>query len=109
VGRESAAAVFQKILVALVGFLGRGEAGKHAHRPQLASVASRVNAARVRRLTRIAKILLVVPVDGQIGLGVEASDGRIRDRAEASMAVLVEVGAGGSANRFFGRLGEGGR
>ena len=100
--REPAAAVFEQIFVALVGFFGRGEAGEHAHRPELAAVAGRMNAARVGRLAGIAEVLIVVPVGGQIGLGVEAADRDVRDGAEAGVAVLVEVGAGGSADRLFG-------
>ena len=106
---ESAAAVFEKIFVALVGFFGRGEAGEHAHRPQLAAVAGRVNAARVGRLAGIAEVLIVVPVGGKIGLGVEAADRDVRDGAETRVAMLVEVGAGGSADRLFGSLVERGR
>src|SRR5208283_5756415 len=86
---ESAAAVFEQVFVALVGFFGRGEAGEHAHRPQSAAVAGRVNAARVGRLAGITEVLLVVPVDGEIGLCVEAADRSIRDGAETSAAVLV--------------------
>src|ERR1700687_2445384 len=96
---ESAAAVFEKILVALVGFFGRGEAGEHAHRPQLAAVAGRVNAARVGRFARVAEVLLVVPVGGEIGLGAEAANRSVRNRAEPRVSVLVEVGAGGGAER----------
>src|ERR1019366_3219156 len=106
---ESAATVFEKIFIALVGFFGRGEAGEHAHRPELAAVAGRVNAARVGRLAGIAEILIVIPVSGKIGLGVEAANRRVRDGAETSVAVLVEVRAGGSANWFFGSLVERGR
>src|SRR5260370_8460196 len=61
---ESAAAVFEKIFIALVRFLGRGEAGEHTHRPELAAIASRVNAARVGRLAGIAEVLLVIPIAG---------------------------------------------
>ena len=107
--RESAAAMFEKIFVALVGFFGRGEAGEHAHRPELAAVAGRVNAARVGRLAGIAEVLIVVPVGGKIGLRVETANRGVRDRAEAGVAVLVEVGAGGRADGFFGSLVEGGR
>ena len=59
--RESAAAVLQQILVTLVGFLRRSKAGEHAHGPELAAIAGRVNAAGVGRLAGIAEILVVVP------------------------------------------------
>ena len=75
--REPAAAMFQQIFVALVGFFGRSEAGEHAHRPELAAIAGRVNAARVGRLAGIAEILVVVPVGGKIGLRVEPADRRV--------------------------------
>jgi hypothetical protein len=107
--REPAAAVLEKIFVALVGFFRRGEAGEHAHRPELAAVAGCVNAARVGRLARVAEILIVIPVGGEIGLGVEAADRDVRDGAETGAAVFVEVGAARSANRFFGSLVERGR
>src|ERR1700675_2818910 len=106
---ESAAAVFEKIFVTLVRFFGRGEAGEHAHGPELAAVAGRVNAARVGRLAGITEVLLVIPIGGEISLGVKAADRSVRDRAETRVAMLVEVGAGGSADRFFGRLVERGR
>ncbi len=101
---ESAAAVFEEIFVALVRFFRRCEAGEHAHRPEFAAIAGRVNAARVGRLAGIAEVFFVIPIGGEIGLRVEAADRRIGDRAETRMAVLVEVGAGRSADRFFGRF-----
>src|SRR5208283_1154849 len=82
----------------------RSEAGEHTHRPKLAAVASRVNAACVRRLAGVAEVLVVVPVGGKISLRVETADRRIRNGAEAGVAVLVEVSAGRSAKRFFGSL-----
>ena len=71
---EAAAAVFEEIFVALVRFFGRGEAGEHTHRPKLAAVAGRVNAARVGRLARIPEVLLVIPIGGEISLGVKAAN-----------------------------------
>src|SRR5208283_964369 len=99
---KASAAVLEQILRALVGFLGRGEAGEHAHGPELAAVSGRVNAARVGRLAGVAEILIVVPVGGEIGLRVKAADGDIRNGAEAGVAVGVAVGAGGRADGLLG-------
>jgi hypothetical protein len=55
-------------------------------------------------LAGIAEILIVIPVGGEIGLGVEAANGDVGDRAETRVAVLVEVGAGGRADRLFRSL-----
>jgi hypothetical protein len=57
-------------------------------------------------LAGIAKILIVVPVGRQIGLRVEAANRGVRDGAETRVPVLVEIGAGGSADRFFRSLSE---
>ena len=102
--RQSAAAVLQQILVALVGFLRRGEAGELPHGEKLAAITAGVNAACVRRLPGIAKILLVVPVVRQIGVRVEPANRNAGNGGEASVAVLVEIGARGRADRLLGRL-----
>ena len=106
---KPAAAVLEQILVALVGFLRRGEAGELAHGPELAAIAGGVNAAREGRLAGIAEILVVAPVLGQIGLRVEPANRHAGDRGEARVAVLVEIDAGGRADRALGRLLERGR
>ena len=51
---QSAAAVSQQILVALVRFFRRSEAGELAHGPQLAAIAGGMNAAGERRLAGVA-------------------------------------------------------
>ena len=99
--RKAAAAMFEQVLVTLVGLFGRGEAGELSHGPELAAVAGGVNAARVGRLAGIAEVLLVIPVGGQIGLRIEAARAR-PDSGEAGVAVLVAVGAGGRADGPLG-------
>ncbi len=70
----------------------------------LPAVAGGVNASRVRRLAGIAEVLVVAEIRRQVGLGVEAADRHSGNGGEAGVAVLVEVGAGGRADRLFGRL-----
>src|SRR5580658_10088139 len=101
--------MFEKIFVTLVGFFRRGETGEHAHCPKLAAITCGVNAARVGRLTGIAEILIVIPVGGKIGLGIETPDWSVGDGAETSLAVFAEVSACGGADWFFGSLLKGGR
>ena len=101
--------MLEQILVALIGFFGRCKTGEHAHGPELAAVAGRVNAARVGRLAGVAEILIVVPVGGEIGLRVKAADGHIRNCAETSVAVGLAVGAGGRADGLLGSFLDGGR
>ncbi len=101
--------MLEQILVALVGFFRRGEAGEHTHRPQLAAVPGSVNAAGVGRLARITQILFVIPIGGQIGLRIETANRDIRDRAEPGVAVLVEIGASRSSDGFFGSFLQRGR
>ena len=48
--REPGLALLQQIVVAAVGFFGRGEAGELPHGPELAAVHVAVDAARVRKL-----------------------------------------------------------
>jgi len=49
------AARLQQLLVALVGLVRRSEPGELAHRPQLAAVAGRMNAARIRERAGVAR------------------------------------------------------
>src|SRR5207237_5374399 len=91
--RQSAAAMFQQIFVALISFLRRREAGKLTHGIKLAAITGSVNAARERRLSGITQILLVVPVLRQVCLGVEPANGDTGNCGEASISVFVEVGA----------------
>ena len=70
---EPGAAGGDQILVALVGFLRRPEAGELAHRPQLAAVAARVDAAHVGKLAGIADLALVVDAGHILG-GIEPLD-----------------------------------
>ena len=53
---QPGAAGREQRLVALVGLLGRAEPGELPHRPELAAVAGRVDAARVRKLARVAEV-----------------------------------------------------
>ncbi len=99
---EALTAVRQQIFVALVGLLGRGEAGELAHGPHLAAIAGGVNAARVRRLAGIVQILVVAPVFGKIGLRIETANGHAGNGGEAGVAVLVEIDASGLANGLLG-------
>ena len=99
--RQSAAAVFQQIFVALIGFLGGREAGKLTHGVQLAAISGGVNAASIRWLPRIAQVLFVVPVLRQICLGVKSANGNSGNCGEAGISVLIEIGAGRCANRLL--------
>ena len=99
----------EQILVALVGLLGRGEAGELAHGPHLAAIAGGVNAARVRRLAGIVEVLVVLPVFGKIGGRVEAANRHAGDGGVAGVAVLVKIDAGGRADRLLGSLLQRGR
>src|SRR5262249_34353531 len=98
---ESATAVSEEILVALVGLFRRSEAGELAHSPELAAVAAGMDPARVRRLSGIVEIRLGVPVFRKIGLGVETADGLAADGGEPRVAVLVKIHATGRADRLF--------
>ena len=49
----------------------------------------------------IAQIFFVIPVFGQIGLGIKPADGHAGDGGEARVAVLVEVYARSGANGLF--------
>src|SRR5204862_512480 len=75
------------------------EAGKLTHGIKFAAISGRVNAARKRKLSGIAEVLFVVPVFGQVGLGVESANGNSGNCGEASIFVLIEIGAGRCANR----------
>jgi hypothetical protein len=57
---QTGAAGRKQTTVALVGLFRRPEARKLAHRPELAVVASGVNAARVRKVPGVAQIPVVV-------------------------------------------------
>src|SRR6476469_5503271 len=96
--------MLQQIFVALIGFFRRSEAGELAHREEFAAISAGVNAPRVRRLSRIAKVLFVIPVFGEVGLGVQATDGYVGDGAETCVTVFVEIGAGRRADRLLRRL-----
>ncbi len=57
---QARAAGRQQPPVSLVGLLRRPEPGKLPHRPELAAIAGRVDAARIRKLPGIAQIARVV-------------------------------------------------
>ena len=59
--REPGATRRDQLLEAVVGVLGRAEAGEHAHRPQPAPVAGGMDAAREGRLTGQAQVVDLVP------------------------------------------------
>ena len=61
--RQAGLPVLQQVPEALVRFLGPAEAGELAHRPELAAVHRRVDAARERIDARVAEVALVVDVD----------------------------------------------
>src|SRR5208283_3296343 len=100
---EPLAAVREKIFVALVGFLRRGEARELAHGPHFAAVSAGVYAAGVRRLAGIIQVVVVAPVGGKVGLGVEATDRHAGNGGETRIAVRVEVDARGRADGLLGR------
>jgi hypothetical protein len=50
----------EKLLVAVVSLLWRSKSRKLPHRPQLAAVAARMNASRIRKLARVAEVALIV-------------------------------------------------
>src|SRR5439155_1077077 len=62
-GREPRLAVLEQVAEALVRLLGRAEAGELAHRPELASVHRRVDAARIGIDAGIPEIAVVVDLD----------------------------------------------
>src|SRR5690242_12492125 len=99
--RKSSSAVFQQIFIALIGFLGRSEAGELAHGEKLAPISGGVNATRVRRLAGIPEILIVILVFGQISLGIKAADGSGGNGGETGVSGFVNVRARGRANRPF--------
>src|SRR5580692_10034347 len=100
--REPAAPVFEQIFVALVGFLRRSEAGELPHCEKFPAVSRGVNATRVGRLARIAKIIFFAPIGGQVGLRIQPANGHAGNRGEAGVTVLVEIHAAWRANRPLG-------
>ncbi len=70
----------------------------------LAAIAAGMNAARKRRLAGIAKILLVIPVFGKIGGGVEPADRDAGNGGEPRLPMLVKIDAAGRADRLFRKL-----
>src|SRR5262249_53131405 len=53
---KSGLALLEKVVVAAIGFFGRGESRELPHRPKLAAVHVAVNAASVRKFARRAQI-----------------------------------------------------
>ncbi len=101
--------MLEQILVALIGFFRRGEAGELAHGKELAPISGGVNTARERRLTGITEVVIVIPIFGKISLRVQAPNGNAGDRGEAGMAVFVKIHAAGRADRLLGRFLQSGR
>ena len=58
--RQPRLALLEEVAETAVRFLGRGEAGVLAHRPESAAVHGRLDAARVWVLTRPAKVTILV-------------------------------------------------
>src|SRR5438876_6508669 len=94
----------QQVLVARVGLFRGGKAGKLAHSPKFAAIASSMDASGVRGLSGIAKILVVVPILRQISLGIKAPDRHAADGCKLRVAMLIEIDAGGPANGLLRRL-----
>jgi len=63
-----------------------------------------MDATRVRRLSGIAKVVLIIPVFGQIGLRVKPADRQAAESGEAGMAVFIKVGSGGRPDGLFRRF-----
>src|ERR1044072_7715327 len=63
-----------------------------------------MNAARIGRQSRIAKIFFVLPIFRKVSLSVEATNRYAGNGRKASMAVLVNIDTGGCSNRFLGTL-----
>src|SRR5438309_1198535 len=98
---QSAAAVLEQVFVATVGLFRRSEPGELPHGEELAAVSGGVNTARVWRLSRIAKILFVIPVIGKIGLSVKSSDREAGNGGEAGAAMLVKIDSARGTNRLL--------
>ena len=79
--REAGLALREQVLEALVGVGGGAEAGELPHRPELAAVAGRVDAARVRELAGDADLALRVEVRRLLG-GDEVRHLHAGDRGE---------------------------
>ena len=56
--REAGLPLLQQIVIALVGFLRRGESGELTHRPEFSAIHIAVNAAGVWKLARL-RILII--------------------------------------------------
>ena len=83
---QSRSAGGKQRLVALVGLLWRPEPGKLPHRPQLAAVAGRMDAAGVGEVAGMVEFAGVVEA-GQVVRGVEAIDRAARDGRERDIAL----------------------
>jgi hypothetical protein len=67
--------VIEQILEARVGLLGSAEAGEHTHRPELAAVAGRVDAASKRIFAGVSDLTQIL-ILGQVERCIEALDRR---------------------------------
>ena len=102
--RQAGLAGRQQLVEAGVRVLGRPEAGEHAHRPQAAAVAGRVDAAGERRLARQADAVLGVlgsdhgPYSRSIGMSLIVEKRGLRSGARVErrlQAVALPVARGG--------------
>src|SRR5205085_7909039 len=78
--------MLQQIFEARIRLFGRAEACELAHRPELAAIAGRMYAARVRELAGEGRVAREVYV-GRVGRRVEASDRIERDSLELLFAL----------------------
>ena len=90
--REAGLAGAQELVEALVGVLGRAEAGEHAHRPQARPVAGGVDAARERRLARVADVAQRIEVrPGAVARPQAVAEVVDRRRTAAASAGALQV------------------
>ena len=82
---EAVLAVIQEVPEPLVGLRGRSVTGELAYRPEPAAVHVRVHAAGVRKLARIAELLVVVALD--VIRRIEGFDRHARHGGELGVAL----------------------
>src|SRR5579863_3648600 len=94
--------MFEQILIPAVGLFRGCEARKLPHGEKLAAIASRVDPSSKRSFPGMSELLAVIPVSGQVSLGIKATDGDARDGSKTSVAILVQVDACWGTNRPLG-------
>ncbi len=103
--RQARLALVEQVFEALVGLFGRAKTGEHAHRPELAPVESRVDAAGVRVVPgqpQIVEVIQVRHIEGRI----QASDrlGGGGDKLQLAFRITGQVGLQGGLLPFFQRF-----